>query len=373
MFNAIRNRIKHLKDIALFSIDVFVVGCYEPWYVRLLRHTPKVAKVKSIILDDIKYNTLWYTFSLTDYLLQVKFHKVPIFTRLFYHRLASKIQGYDLISAHSTNCGLVASRISKRDGVPFCVTWHGSDIHTSPFVSKTERANVERILNDASCNFFVSNKLRSIGLTIAPYMKHEVLYNGRNKLFFRYSEEERKRLREIFGVFESTKVVAFVGNLIGVKNPQLLAPVFSAVKQQFDNDIAFWVIGSGKMEDEVKKDCLQQGVHCIFWGGQPADEMPKFMNCIDVLVLPSRNEGLPLVVVEAIACGANVVGSDVGGTAEAIGNENVFLHGSSFINEISKRIVYMLNHKVEQKLDSAFEWENTAQKELSVYNELLEI
>jgi glycosyltransferase involved in cell wall biosynthesis len=371
MFNAIRNRIKHLKDIADFDIDVYVIGRYEPWYIRKLRHTPKVEKVNSIELDNIKYNTLWYSFSLIDYLLEVKFHKAPIFTKLFYHRLANKIHGYDLISAHSTNCGLVALRISERDGIPFCVTWHGSDIHTSPFVNSLERVKVESILNSASCNFFVSDKLRNVGLTIAPHMKHKLLYNGRNKMFVKYSGDERKRLRGKYKVSEGVKTVAFVGNLLGVKNPQLLAPIFSAVNNLYDKELIFWVIGSGKMQEEVEKDCAQRGVACTFWGNQPADKMPEFMNCIDVLILPSRNEGLPLVVVEAIACGANVVGSDVGGIAEAIGKENVFPHGENFIDKISKRIVYMLNHNVEQTLSPDFEWENTAQKELDIYKKLI--
>ena len=371
MFNAIRNRIKHLKDIADFDIDVYVIGCYEPWHIRKLRHTQKVEKVKSIVLDGIKYNTLWYNFSLIDYLLEVKFHKAPIFTKLFYRRLANKIHGYDLISAHSTNCGLVALRINERDGIPFCVTWHGSDIHTAPFNSDEVYRNVGKILNTASCNFFVSQKLREVGLSIAPDMKCEILYNGRNKQFYRYSDEERESLREKFGVLAGTKVVGFAGHFIEVKNPQLLAPIFATVKEKFNAPVVFWAIGSGKMQKEMEDECKNLGVNCKFWGSQPADEMPKFMNCMDVLVLPSRNEGLPLVVVEAIACGANAVGSDVGGTSEAIGNENVFPHGEDFVERISDRIVYMLSHHVEQPLSDVFEWENTANKELKVYKRLL--
>lgn len=371
MFNAIRNRIKHLKDIADFDIDVFVIGRYEPWYIRRIRHTEKVKKVKSIQLDGITYHTLWYHFTLTDYFLEVKLHQAPLFSEWFYRSLPRRIHGYDLISAHSIRCGMLASRIAERDHIPFCVTWHGSDIHSAPFRNVSIRHTVEDILGAASCNFFVSEKLKSVGHSLSPNMKSDILYNGRNKLFHKYSEEKRLQIRQQNDVSDKVKVVAFVGHLIEVKNPHLLVPIFSAVQQKYDSSLCFWVIGSGKMEKEVEEACQVSDVKCRFWGAQPADKMPDFMNCIDVLILPSRNEGLPLVVVEAIACGANAVGSDVGGISEAIGKENVFPHGEDFIDNISDRIVFMLNHHVEQQLSDVFEWENTAKKEYEVYKKLL--
>lgn len=371
MFNAIRNRIKYLNDIADFDIDVYVINCFEPWYIRKFRHSTAKKKAKSICCDGITYRILWYNSTLTDYILEIKMHRSPFFSKLFYQMFVRKIYGYDLIIAHSTKCGLLALRISQRDNVPFCVTWHGSDIHTSPFSNKSTRKVVERILNAASCNFFVSEKLKNVGLSIAPNMKCEVLYNGRNELFKKYTEEERDYLRRKYDVPVGAKVVAFVGNLLKVKNPQLLAPIFSAVQKKYNKPLSFWIIGSGKMQKEVKNACNQLGVKCTFWGGRPADEMPSFMNCISVLVLPSRNEGLPLVVVEAIACGANVVGSDVGGISEAIGKENVVAHGDKFIDNFSDRVVYMLDNRVNQSLSPVFEWKNTAQKELSIYNKII--
>lgn len=371
LFNAVRNRVKYLKDIADFDIDVYVIGMYEPWYIRRLRHTQKKKKVTALELDGVVYHTLWYNLTITDYILDVKFHKSPIFIKLFYRRLVDKIKSYDLISAHSTNCGLLASRISERDKVPFCVTWHGSDIHTAPFRSEANRIMVKKILDKASCNFFVSNKLREVALTLSPTMESVILYNGCNGLFKKYTESTRIALRKKFGVPENAKVIAFAGHLIEVKNPQLLAPIFYAVQQKYDKPLCFWVIGSGKMKNEVDKKCSALGVHCTFWGGQPTDIMPEFMNCIDVLVLPSRNEGLPLVVIEAIACGANVVGSDVGGISEVIGKENVFQHDDHFVENLSDRLVSMLNDRVYQPLNNDFTWENTAKKELEIYERLL--
>lgn len=371
IFNAVRNRIKYLRDQSDFDIDAYVIGFYEPWYIRKLHHTNKVDKVDSVVLDGIKYHTLWCNFTLTDYILEKRLHLSPVFIKLFYRRLVNKIRGYDIISAHSTYCGLAAYRISKRDGVPFCVTWHGSDIHTEPFVNKSLYKIVKKLLAKASCNFFVSDKLLKTGLTIVPSMNCDILYNGSNESFKKYPEETKKQLRISFGVPEGSKVVAFVGGLIDIKNPQLLVPIFDAVRKKYDKLLTFWIIGSGKMQGELERSFSQSNLPCVFLGDQPADKMPDFMNCIDILVLPSKNEGLPLVVVEAIACGSNAVGSDVGGMSEVVGKENVFPHGESFVENISDRIVYMLTHTVEQPLGNMFDWRNTARKEIEVYNKLL--
>lgn len=99
--------------------------------------------------------------------------------------------------------------------------------------------------------------------------------------------------------------------------------------------------------------------------------MPSRYNCIDVLVLPSINEGLPLVVVEALACGANVVGSKAGGIPEVIGEENSFERDEYFAQNVVRRIVQMLTENVKQELKPCFSWAETARIENNIYLEIL--
>lgn len=87
------------------------------------------------------------------------------------------------------------------------------------------------------------------------------------------------------------------------------------------------------------------------------------------MVLPSLNEGLPLVTVEALACGANAVGSCVGGIPEVLGEDNVFSLGDMFTYNIADRIVYLLNNRIEQKLKPCFSWERTAELESKIYHQ----
>ena len=135
-----------------------------------------------------------------------------------------------------------------------------------------------------------------------------------------------------------------------------------------------------------------------FFGNQPSPAMPDIMNCIDVLVLPSLNEGLPLVCAEAISCGAAVVGSDVGGIAEVIGSENVVplvshsdngspsdnvpppgshseglsrLYDDSFVNGMAEKVVAALvGQAPSQALPPDISWARTAALELAALKSL---
>lgn len=370
-FNAIRNRIRYLSDIADFSIDVFLITTFDPWYVRILRGTKKIERVNQIVLDGITYHVIWKRFSIIDYLLEEKLYRSPILSPSFYRSIADRLVGYDLLSAHSGNCGWVAEMVARRDNIPFFVTWHGSDIHTLPFQNASLYSQAQTLLREATCNFFVSKALSETAHRILPSFEYKVLYNGVNKSFYRYDDEERKCLRKLYGLNEGEKVVAFAGDLLGIKNPQLLPLIFKAVEERYDAPLRFWIIGSGEYEAWLKDKCGTLQLNVTFWGAQQPDDMPKYMNCIDVLVLPSKNEGLGLVTVEALACGANAVGSDVGGISETVGEENAFPLGENFVESISQRIIEMLNRNVIQTLPDVFDWSVTAKMEKEIYDEYL--
>ena len=134
----------------------------------------------------------------------------------------------------------------------------------------------------------------------------------------------------------------------------------------------FWIVGDGLLKDIVLDKMSVLGLNFVYWGGQPSDKMPDIFNCTDVLVLPSRNEGMPLVVLEAIACGANVVATDVGGIAEAIGSE--FCVGlECLVPNMAQRVSDLLYNPVPQYIPSGFSWEETAKKEYDIYKSLLNV
>ena len=436
LFNAVHNRVKHLLATGECTIDVFCVHSRDNAFTRRVRHTPEVPSVDETVVDGIRYRLLWYRFSILDNVLLEKLHVRPWLFRRFMDSHVDLLKGYDAVIAHSFCGGLFALAAHERFGVPYYVTWHGSDVHTHPWRVPVILEDTRAVMESARCNFFVSRALLdaserivsandvlpvSSGDTggaqahnrVAPFVhddtvsgvssvRKEVLYNGVSEDFVKYSPEQRAAVRERYGLSAEDKVVAFVGNLVTVKNVLSLPEIFAKVASRFadvsgtlsdscgrSGRLKFWIIGDGKLRTQLETACSEHltrhcedrspSRHCEersdvairFFGNQPSPVMPDIMNCIDVLVLPSLNEGLPLVCAEALSCGAAVVGSDVGGIAEVIGSDNVVPLGDSFVNGMAEKVVAALvGQTPSQTLPTDISWARTAAQELAALKSL---
>ena len=365
LFNAAHERIRHLVASGECEVDAYCIHSRDNAFTRKVRHTPQTPDVDNIVIDGITYRFLWYRFSIADHVTVEYLHRRPILFGRFMNRYMSHLKGYDAIVAHSFAGGLFALEAFNRFGIPYFVTWHGSDVHTHPWKNSLVLEWTRRVMEAARCNFFVSRNLLDHSEKICGNLPKEVLYNGVSEDFVRFSDEDRAYQRNIYGLEEDTKVVAFVGSIVDVKNPDLLQPIFNKVRSMYEGPLEFWVVGDGKVRSKVEPALLSdQTIDVRMWGNVPSERMPLIMNCIDVMVLPSRNEGLPLVCAEAIRCGAVAVGADVGGVSEVVGCDHVVPHGDGFVDAMARKVVDALNGGSSQSVPDHLDWKKTVQKEL---------
>lgn len=368
--NAVLNRVAYLGEVSEYAIDVYDILSYPFGLSRLLFPKSKYHKMKSVVINGITINMLWYRNMLLDSIVNFKLHKKPLFLDGFLQSNTSLFKDYDLISAHAFVGAKMAYQINKKYGIPFCVTWHGSEIHSIPNDGKYQRRYTKAIMEKADCNFFVSKALLKSAQVITTGIKAKVLYNGVNDSFCVFPSQQRNELRKKYEV-AGAKVVAFVGNLKAVKNAALLPDIFKKTKELFRGEIKFWVVGSGEEHNKILQRAELLSIPVRMWGHQPVAIMPELLQCVDVLVLPSKEEGLGMVLLEAIACGANAVGSNVGGIAEAIGMDNAIPLGSNFVDNIASRIVYYLCHNEVQHIPNNCSWRVTSRIEKETYDSLL--
>ena len=191
LFNAVHNRILHLLKSGECQIDLFCIQSKDNFITRKIRHTSKIPFVDKVVIDGLEYRMLWYNFSIIDYILTEKLNIEPVFFRKFITDNLRLLEGYDCIIAHSFSGAVFAYEAGSKYGIPYTVTWHGSDIHTHPWRNPLKLRSTETVMKDASYNFFVSETLMACSERISDSARKEVLYNGVSERFRHFSVEER--------------------------------------------------------------------------------------------------------------------------------------------------------------------------------------
>ena len=125
----------------------------------------------------------------------------------------------------------------------------------------------------------------------------------------------RKKLR-----LQNKTVLGYIGRIVKEKGLDTLVEAMQIIHAQEPlGEIAVLVVGAGTEEDALKASIQKAGLqsHFVFAGAVPHLQAAEYMNCIDIFVLPSRTtpswkEQFGRVIIEALACGIPVVGSDSG-------------------------------------------------------------
>ena len=368
---AVINRAIALRQFGVFQVDVYDILSYPTGLAKSLMPESQFKGQKEVVLDGISIKILWFGRPLADAIVDFKLHKQPYLFDRFLKRNTRLFTSYDLISAHAFIGAKLAFFVKQDYDIPFCVTWHGSEVHSLPENNSYQRSLTARIMECADTNFFVSRSLCEYAEThFTKNLDSDILYNGVSPLFYRYTPERRLYLRHSYSV-ENKKVVAFVGNLVPVKNTALLPDIFKCLRERYEGQMIFWVIGKGSEYSLIEQRCSDYNLPFKMWGYQGSDVLPDLLQCVDVVILPSREEGLGMVLLEAISCGADAVGSDVGGISEVIGKENSIPLGSGFVERFSDRVLECLEHSGNKCLSPVFSWTVTAKKETDSYNLIL--
>jgi glycosyltransferase involved in cell wall biosynthesis len=118
---------------------------------------------------------------------------------------------------------------------------------------------------------------------------------------------------------ERKNVVGFIGRLTESKGTIDFVRSIPIVARH-NTEIAFFIGGDGELLEWVNDECAQiraQGIDVIV-AGWIGDDLPSYLNELKLLVLPTRSDAFPTILVEAIACGTPVLATRVGGIPDII-------------------------------------------------------
>ncbi|RLC74320.1 MAG: hypothetical protein DRI61_16890 [Chloroflexi bacterium] len=145
-------------------------------------------------------------------------------------------------------------------------------------------------------------------------------------------------------ICERENIVGYVGILNERKGIKELVKAIHLINKSKDKNINFFIGGNGLFKHLVKNLAVEYE-NVIYGGFIPNKDLPNFYNELRLFVLPSYSEGLPNVILEAMACGTPVLATPVGAIPNVIRDgETGFIMENNSPECIAKNIIRALNH-----------------------------
>ena len=253
------------------------------------------------------------------------------------YRIISELKP-DILHGHGAKGGAYArlfgslSRAS-RSRVARIYTPHGGSLHyDADTLTGKAFFTAERLLCRATDQFlFVSDYERrtyeaKVGLPRSPF---RVVYNG-------LQAAEFSAARDIKGATD----LLYVGMMRDLKGPDLLLDAAASAARELGRQLTITMVGDGddKPRYQARAEALSGRVNATFLPAMPAREAFKLGR---IMVVPSRAEAMPYIVLEALAARKPMIASAVGGIPEIFGEESPALVQPS-VDDLAKRIATAL-------------------------------
>ncbi len=207
------------------------------------------------------------------------------------------------------------------------------------------------LLSMAASVVVVSNELKDdlrrwYGESIAD--KAVVIFNGIDTERFSPNPGFRRDIREKYGVAEREILLLSLGTVNREKGHHLAVAALERILPK-NPDTKLMIVGTGEYEQTIKKEIglSNLGGNVLFTGHIDNLETPKYYNAADIFLMPTlRIEGLPFVLLEAMACGKPVIASQIGGNTSVVHDkENGLLVQPGNVDELADGISLLLNNK----------------------------
>jgi glycosyltransferase involved in cell wall biosynthesis len=228
----------------------------------------------------------------------------------------------DIVHTHSSKAGILGRLAAKIAGVACLVhTPHGHVFygHFGLLASKTFLW-IERIFSKFTDRIVaLTNGERNdyIKLSVCPPDKLLRIHSGVELKAFMQANGNRIEKRRLLGLDPNGAVIGFVGWLLPIKGPEYLLKAMEHIWPDYPQ-AALIMVGKGKLDLELRTRALRMNangrVKFLGWREDVSEIMPVF----DLLALPSLNEGMGRVLVEAMAAGRPIVASEVGGIPDLV-------------------------------------------------------
>ena len=362
------------------NIRVLAVRMWLPW-----------RSSKTYTYDNVKVDQLLIPF-FCPYLYKCDNSKfLNIYKKICYkfitYQVNRKIKDVDIV--HSVSCNphsFAALYSSIKFRIPFICQLIGSDvtrISISDGNSSLFRKWCSQVDIFISNSFYLQNKFKT--LFTKNNIKIKSLYRGVNL-------ESYNSTNNSYSCLNTSLKFLYLGGLINKKwksktnnkGAKTLLEAWRLIDEKITNDVSLTIAGplisSSFLTDYQSSLRNPSNIKCLY--DIPSDSIPDLLNSFHVLVIPSYNEGLPNVLLEAMSSGLAVIASDAGGISEVLRDGiDGFLVPPKDEEALASKLNFFINNRMSvKKMGSSgrslmvnnFNSINYTRSILKLYNELFQ-
>lgn len=272
--------------------------------------------------------------------------------------------------------GPIALYLKKKYKLPYILRFGGGDIPGAQkrfkYMYKLLAPAVRRIWKHAARLIAISEGLRDRALRFENRYAVDIIENGVDNRFFTPGEkmDEKDCVR-----------ILFVSRLIEGKGLQYVIPslkqVQAGVKEKCGRAIELVIVGDGPYKKQLEEIVRQTGNKDIvkFQGRQDKEQVRQHCQNADIFILPSLSEGMPNVVLEAMASGLPVLMTPCEGSKELVTDNGII----STLEDFPKNLVKLcadrelrcrMGQNSLRNVKNNFEWESIGRRYLALMQEI---
>ena len=222
----------------------------------------------------------------------------------------------DIVHVHGRGPSLVSTLAGR---YPDCFTLHNSSF--AERVGAFDTGVIRRSLSPMGRKVIVLSELGRDYCRTEMRIADERLFTVSNgvdeKRYAPCSPAQREKLRVDLGVEKGQLLVLFVGRFHHQKQPEAIVKLAEAIRARGNDRVRFVMMGNGPLKNEIASSIAQLGLEDRVALLDFQEPLTAYQ-AADLLVMPSRYEGFPLVAIEAMAAGCPVLRSRTGGFEEMI-------------------------------------------------------
>lgn len=268
--------------------------------------------------------------------------------------------------------GPLALHLKRKYKLPYVVRFGGGDIPGAQkrfkYIYKILEPTLRSIWKNADGLIANSEGLRARALAFEERYPIQVIENGVDNTFF-LPNTDKKEKDEI--------TILFVSRLIEGKGLQYLIPDMKSVQEQVlaacQKSVRLVIVGDGPYRSTLEEltDQTQTRAVVSFVGRKDKEQVKQYYQEADVFVLPSLSEGMPNVVLEAMASGLPIVMTPCEGSKELVTDNGII----SPLESLTENLVRICtDQEMRQKMgqnsllnvEKSFQWESIAKRYMNI-------